>query len=234
MLAGLPLALWIPYDSYRSTHLQHHRHGGRHLTDVSRDPESFYLPAGTLRQSGAFMRAFYSINCTLAGRLILGPAIAIAQLWIREGRLVLCGDRRRMVIWTRHALAVAVVLLWTVGVCHIPILVYAALVVYPSISLSQLRSFAEHHAAAELHLRTAAVEAHPVWALIFLNNNLHIAHHAHPKLAWYELPRAWRQMRESAIASGRVFRGGYGELCKQYLFRPVISIEHPFSSRGER
>jgi fatty acid desaturase len=233
MLASLPLALWLPYDIYRRTHLQHHRHGGRHLTDVSRDPESFYLPAGSLRHAGAITRALYSINCTLAGRLILGPAIAIGKLGISEARLILCGDRRRMVIWTRHALAAALVLLWTAGVCHIPFLVYAALVVYPSISLSQLRSFAEHHADAELHLRTAAVEANPVWALIFLNNNLHIAHHAHPKLPWYELPRAWRQMQDSAIASGRVFRGGYGELCRQYLFKPVISVEHPSSSCGD-
>src|ERR1700689_1135378 len=116
MLASLPLALWIPYDIYRSTHLQHHRHGGRHLTDVSRDPESFYLPAGTLRHAGAITRALYSINCTLAGRLILGPAIAIAKFGVSEARLILCGDRRRMVIWTRHGLAAALVLLWTVGV----------------------------------------------------------------------------------------------------------------------
>jgi fatty acid desaturase len=233
MLASLPLALWMPYDIYRRTHLRHHRHGGRHLTDVSRDPESFYLPAGTLRHAGAITRTLYSINCTLAGRLILGPAIAIAKFGVSEARLILCGDRYRMVIWTRHVLAAAVVLLWTVGVCRIPFLVYAALVVYPSISLSQLRSFAEHRADAELHLRTAAVEANPVWALIFLNNNLHIAHHAHPKLPWYELPRAWRQMRDSAIASGRVFRGGYGELCRQYLFKPVISVEHPSTSHGD-
>jgi fatty acid desaturase len=105
------------------------------------------------------------------------------------------------------------------------------LVVYPSISLSQLRSFAEHRADAQAQLRTATVEANPLWALIFLNNNLHIAHHAHPKLPWHELPRAWRGMRASAIASGRVFRGGYGEILARYLFRPVISVEHPAAMR---
>jgi fatty acid desaturase len=227
MLASLPLSLWIPYGIYRRIHLQHHRHGGRHLTDVSRDPESFYLRPGSLRQAGALARAIHLTNCTLAGRLIIGPAVAVAKFGISETRLICCGDRRRIVTWLRHAVAVALVLFWTVGVCRIPFLVYAALMVYPSIALGQLRSFAEHRADADSRLRTAAVEAGPVWGLIFLNNNLHIAHHAQPRLPWYELPRAWRQMRDAALASGLVFRGGYGEVIKQYLFQPVISVEHP-------
>jgi fatty acid desaturase len=233
MLASLPLSLWIPYGIYRATHLQHHRHGGRHLTEVRRDPESFYLRSGVLSRAGIIGRALHLANCTLAGRLILGPAIATCKFWASEARMVRAGDRRRMVMWARHAPAVAMVLLWTVGVCRIPILVYVALVVYPSISLSQLRSFAEHRAHAESPLRTATVEAGAAWALIFLNNNLHIAHHAYPKLPWYELPRVWRQMRAPAIESGLVFQGGYGELFKEYLLRPVITAEHPGSSGTE-
>jgi fatty acid desaturase len=155
------------------------------------------------------------------------------KFWACEARLILSGDRHRTVVWVRHALAVAMVMVWTVGVCRIPFLVYAALVVYPSMSLGQLRSFVEHRADADSTRRTVAVEAGTVLALIFLNNNLHIAHHAHPKLPWYELPRAWRHMRGSAMESGLVFRGGYREICRRYLFRPIISVEHP-SSRGDR
>jgi fatty acid desaturase len=233
MLAGLPLSLWLPYGSYRATHLQHHRHGGRHLTDVSRDPESFYIQSGRFSRAGPLGRALRLANCMLAGRLILGPAIATAKFWESEARLVWSGDRRRVGIWTRHALAVSLVLLWTVGVCHIPFWVYALLVVYPSISLGQLRSFVEHRADAELQRRTVAVEGGPLWALIFLNNNLHIAHHAHPKLPWYELPRVWREMRGPAIGCGLVFQGGYHQVFKEYLFRPVINVEHPATSGVE-
>jgi len=229
MLACLPLSLWIPYGSYRATHLQHHRHGGRHLTDVSRDPESFYMPSGILSQAGPLGRALHRANCTLAGRLVLGPAIAIVKFWASEARIVWSGDRRRIIIWRRHALALSMVLLWTVGVCRIPFLVYAVMVVYPSVSLGQLRSFVEHRADSEQHRRTVTVEGSPLWALIFLNNNLHIAHHAHPRLPWYELPRVWREMRASAVRSGLVFRGGYRQVAKEYLFRPVISVEHPAS-----
>ncbi len=81
-LASVPLSLWIPYGSYRATHIQHHRHGGRHLTDVARDPESFYLPSGLLSQIGIVGRALHLANCTLAGRLILGPAICDGQILV--------------------------------------------------------------------------------------------------------------------------------------------------------
>jgi fatty acid desaturase len=226
-LGGPPLSLWIPYRIYRATHLQHHRHGGRHLTEVSRDPESFFLRPGTLSRSGCLRRALYLANCTLAGRLLFGPALAVLRFWAAETRKILAGDRRSRIIWARHAIAAATVLLWTAGVCHIPVAAYVMLFVYPSISLSHLRSFAEHRADPEPSLRTMAVEAHPVWALIFLNNNLHIAHHAHPKLPWHQLPQAWSQMRSFAIGSGLVFHRGYRQVTDNYLLRPVISVEHP-------
>jgi fatty acid desaturase len=232
MLGGLPLSLWIPYAVYRETHLRHHRHGGRYLTEVVRDPESFYLQPGTLSNAGVIRRAIHTANCTLAGRIILGPAVAIATLWAREARKLRSGDRRRILIWLRHALGVALVLLWTVGVCHVPLTVYVALVVYPSMSLSHLRSFAEHRADVSSRLRTTVVEANPVLALIFLNNNLHIAHHAHPKLPWHQLPRAWRQMRGSVSDPRLVFHGGYRSVIRNYLFRPRITVEHPGSSTG--
>lgn len=227
MLASTPLSLWLPYRIYRATHLQHHRHGGRHLTEVSRDPESFFLRPGTLSKTGPLRRALYRVNCTLAGRLIVGPALAVWRFWAAETRRALGRDRRCRMIWARHALAVSVVLLWTIGVCHIPLAVYVLFIVYPSVALTHLRSFAEHRAHQEPSLRTTAVEAHPVWALIFLNNNLHIAHHAHPTLPWHQLPRVWRHMRASAIASGLVFPRGYRQVVDDYLLRPVISVEHP-------
>jgi fatty acid desaturase len=225
-LGALPLALWIPYTVYRETHLRHHRHGGRGLTQVARDPESFYLPAGVLSRVGRLRRWVHRANCTLAGRLVLGPALAIAAFWSGEFRRVRSGDRRRVRIWARHALGVALVLTWTVGVCHIPLLVYAAFIVYPSVSISHLRSFAEHRADVDPLLRTRVVEAHPVWAMIFLNNNLHIAHHAKPKVPWYQLPRVWGQMRHPAHERGLVFDGGYREVIQKYFFRPYISLDY--------
>jgi fatty acid desaturase len=232
MIGGAPLSLWIPYAIYRDTHIQHHRHARRHLTEIEHDPESFYLPPGYLSAAGRVRGALLRANCTLAGRIVLGPAIAMARFWATEARKVR-SERRRLLVWCRHAIVTAVVLVWVVGVCHVPFLVYALLVVYPSISLTLLRSFAEHRADDHSHLRTNVVEASPVWALLFLNNNLHIAHHARPDVPWHELPGVWRQIRRAAPESGVVFKCGYREVIRNYLFRPFITPEHP-ASNSER
>jgi fatty acid desaturase len=94
-------------------------------------------------------------------------------------------------------------------------------------ALTHVRSYAEHCAEAAPRLRTRVVETNALWSLLFLNNNLHIAHHAHPQLAWYRLPRTWRQMRGSVPEPGLIF-AGYRQVMRRYLFRPYITAEHPF------
>ena len=176
LIGGVPLSLWIPYAIYRETHIRHHRHSARRLTEVGHDPESFYLPPGHLAKVGPLRRVLLMANCTLAGRVILGPPIAIATFWASEARK-LRSDRRHRLIWCRHALAVSALLVWTVGVCDVPLIVYVLLVVYPSISLTHLRSFAEHRADDHSHLRTNVVEANPFWGLIFLDRQGRKARH---------------------------------------------------------
>jgi fatty acid desaturase len=226
LLGSLPLALWIPYRVYRVTHLQHHRHGGRGLTDVFKDPESFYLHPGMLAKHGHLRRALHLANCTLAGRLALGPALSVYGFWRSEIRKILAGDSARKAIWARHVCAATLVLFWVTQICHVPLHTYFLCVIYPSISLTHLRSFAEHRADVESTKRTVAVEGGHLWSLLFLNNNLHIAHHAYPRLPWYELPAAWRQLRGHFLDRGLVI-GGYLEVVQSYLLRPVISPEHP-------
>jgi fatty acid desaturase len=233
LIASLPLSLWIPYGIYRDTHLRHHEHRGQHLTDPVLDPESFYLESGTVSHRGRLLRAVYEANTTLAGRLLVGPILSVVAIWAPEIERLKAGDLSHAGLWARHVVAVATVGVWVVGICHIPAWVYLALMVYPSVSLGQLRSFAEHRAHADPEKRTTVVEAHPLIALIFLNNNLHIAHHAHPKLPWYRLPGTWAGMRRSTSDAGLIFAGGYGQIVRSYLFRPVISIEHPLSRRAE-
>jgi len=229
LIGSVPWSLWIPYEIYRETHIRHHRHSGRRLTEVGHDPESFYLPPGHLAKVGAFRRAMLLANCTLAGRLLLGPLIAVASFWMDSARQLRASPRHRW-IWLRHILAVAVLVTWMTWICDVPAWIYALLVVYPSISLTHLRSFAEHRADDHSPARTNVVESNPLWSLIFLNNNLHVAHHAHPHVPWYELPQVWQRMREVAPGAGIVFRGGYREVCRKYLFRPFITPEHPYAN----
>lgn len=227
LIGGIPLSLWLPYGVYRDTHLRHHRYAGRHLTDPLRDPESFYLPAGTLARLRGLKAWAYSVNRTLAGRLVVGPALTLCRSFSSELPLIRSGARHRRGIWLGHLLWITLVLVWVVGICRIPAPVYLLLIVYPSISLGLLRSFAEHRAADNPRERTAVVDAHAFWSLLFLNNNLHVAHHAHPRVPWYELPRVWREMCGAYGGAVLQYPGGYREILRRFLFRPVIAAEHP-------
>jgi fatty acid desaturase len=100
---------------------------------------------------------------------------------------------------------------------------YVAFPVYPSISFGLLRSFAEHRADSDIRRRTRVVEAGPFWSLIFLHNNLHVAHHAHPHAPWYLLPRLWLQMRTTVTAPDLIMAGGYVEVMKRYFVRSAMS-----------
>ena len=232
ILGGVPLSLFIPYAIYRRSHLWHHRFGGRILTDPRVDPESFYLMHGTLANAGAPVQFLRRANTTLLGRLILGPWIAIGTFLVGPARSLAAGEGREWRIWATHGLAVAALLFWVVGICGINVLLYIACFVYPGQALTLLRSFAEHRANADPAQRTAVVEANPLLSLIFLYNNLHVVHHNRPTLPWYALPAAWRQLQAErgdapARAAGMVYAGGYIEVLRRYLLRPVIEAEYP-------
>jgi fatty acid desaturase len=225
LLGALPWTLWIPYGLYRESHLRHHRHEGRYLTDVDRDPESFYWLAATSADGGRLMRAITAFNCTLIGRLLVGPALLLSRFWRRETVKIYGGVGRRRALWIRHAVGLSVVYGWLIGVCHIPLIFYVAFLVYPSMSLGLLRSFVEHRADSDIRRRTRVVEAGPLWSLIFLHNNLHIAHHAQPQISWYQLPRIWSAMRATVCAPDLIVTGGYFEVAKRYFIRSVMSAD---------
>ncbi|MEI9985875.1 MAG: fatty acid desaturase [Aliidongia sp.] len=227
LLGAPPLALWLPYAIYRRTHLAHHAHGGAALTDPDGDPESHYLPAGTLAGRGAIRRRLRQWNATLAGRLMIGPLFLVVGCWRMELQR-LPADRRSRWLWIRHGLSVALVLGWVGGVCRIPLSEYLCLMVYPSISLGLLRSFAEHRAHPISGHRTAVVEAGMFWSGLFLNNNLHAVHHRQPGLPWYRLPAVWRAIEaEIELGPEMRIRGGYAEIFRKHLFSGTGSVEHP-------
>ena len=78
------------------------------------------------------------------------------------------------------------------------------------------------------------VETSWLLSLLFLNNNLHIVHHAKPGMAWYDLPRAWKATRQDAIAAGILVRPGYRDLVRKHLFRPIIAGEYPMIATADQ
>jgi fatty acid desaturase len=226
LIGAPPLCLWLPYVLYRESHRRHHRDA--HLTDPLEDPESTYTTAEAWRRAGRARRGVHLACNTLVGRLLLGPPRSVVGFWLGQVRLIVGGRRDLARVCLAHGVAVAVVLAWVCGVCHIGLLTYVAGVVYPATALVMIRSLAEHRAAEGVQERTAVVEHAGLLGLLFLNNNLHVLHHAEPGLPWYALPAQWRARRAALLAArpGPVYRS-YLEVAARYALRPHHRGPHP-------
>ena len=226
LLGALPLSLWLPYERYRATHLQHHR--DERITDPLDDPESAYLTPEEWRRLNPLKRTLIAAQTTLLGRLVIGPAWSIGRFLAAETRAIIAGDRQRARIWAMHLGGVGLVLCWLGVVCGISLWLYALAIVYPGTSLILLRAFAEHRAAASIGQRTAIVETAVILGPLFLFNNLHAVHHAKPGLPWYALPRWYRRNRaELAAENGGLVYSSYFEIARRFLLRPHDTVTHP-------
>ena len=160
----------------------------RTSTEPDTDPESFYVSPDAWGRMGRLRRAVHLVNQTLAGRLSIGPAIIAGRFWLEEARRLVRGDFTHGRTWAGHVVGVALVFAWTAGVCEVSIAAYVALFAWPGLSLTLLRSFAEHEPATREDRRTVIVESGGLGSLLYLNNNLHAVHHAFPSLPWHAIP----------------------------------------------
>ena len=232
-LAYPPLALWLPYDRYRATHLQHH-HDER-LTDPLDDPESRYLTRDDWHRLGWLGQRLVRVQSTLAGRLLIGPGWVMATFLRDEARDVIADVPCRRRIWAEHLAAVTAIVLWLHFACGISLALYGAAFVYGGTALMLIRSFAEHRAEAAVIKRTAVVEDYGPLALLYLFNNLHAAHHARPSLPWYRLPAFFAANRDIFVdaARGPYYRG-YREVFRRFWLRPHDAAVHPLGRIPQR
>jgi fatty acid desaturase len=228
-LVWLPLGLLVPYRRFREQHLMHHVDS--RLTDPYDDPESYYLARSDWERLPRALRKVLQFNNVLAVRLLFGPVIAaVGYLWAEARAMIRPNDRKAgrklRLAWAHHAIGLAV--LWAIVhfVFAMPIGIYV-LAVYLARSLLAVRSYCEHQWAERVEARTVIVES-PLLGFLFLNNNLHVVHHAHPRLPWHALPAAYRARREDwqAINGGYVFRG-YGAVLRNFAFRAKERVPHP-------
>jgi len=231
LIGAPPLNLWLPYVLYRDSHRLHHRDA--HLTDPLEDPESAYLTAQAWRRAGPVRRWSHVACNTLIGRLLLGPLRAIVVFWARQLRLIAGGRSDLARVWLVHGVWVAGLLVWICGVCHIGLFTYGFGVVYPATALVMIRSLAEHRAADGVEDRTAVVENAGPLGVLFLNNNLHLMHHAEPSLPWYALPARWRATRADLLTAraGPIYRS-YLQVARLYALRPHHLGPHPSLREG--
>lgn len=226
LLVFVTPTFWLPYGRYRDTHLQHHH--DIDLTDPARDPESYYLLPDDWANAGAVKRFFFHINHTLAGRMIIGPAVSIVRIWVSEIALVLKGDTYRRNEWALFAVSCVISFVLITVVAGMPFWKYYLLIAYPGLSLALVRSYCEHQAAANAQHRTIIVEAHPFWSLLFLNNNLHVAHHTKPALPWYKIPDYYAAEKDEMITRNNGYTmQGYSEIFRRFFFSAKEPIAYP-------
>ncbi len=230
ILVSLPVAVTFPYRRYRDLHLKHH--DDANLTDPYEDPESYFWPLQDYTLMRPLMKKLFRFNNTLFGRLTIGPALTIYGFLRTEIARLRRGEQGVGCAWLLHVLGLSALTFIVTVVFAMPFWVYAAVVIYPAMSLISLRSYAEHQAAENVGGRTAIVETNPALALLYLNNNLHIVHHANPHEPWYDLPGIYRERREQFLnANGHTLFKGYGEITRRFAFSIKQPVDHPYMYR---
>lgn len=222
------LTLVIPYRRFRDTHLAHHHDA--ELTDPYDDPESNYLAERDWRAVPSWLKGVLRFNNTLAGRMLIGPLVGQLFWILAELRDARRGDRRIVEGWLWHLPAVAVVLA-VVAASPMPVWAYLA-AAYAGVSLLKIRTFLEHQAHEKARGRTVIIEDRGPLALLFLNNNLHVVHHAHPRVPWYRLPALYDANRARFLGMNEGYRyASYAEVFARYLFRAKDPVPHPILRR---
>ena len=224
-IVGFPcLGLLIPYRRFKDLHLAHHR--DENLTDPYDDPESNYLDPEIWARQPRWRQKLLRFNNTLLGRMLVGPAIGYITFVRTDWRAIREGDRRVTLAWMLQVLSVAVVL-WLVWLSPMPVWAYLP-AAYFGYSIIKIRTFLEHRAHDHASGRTAIVEDRGILSFLFLNNNLHVVHHLHPRVAWYDLPALYRADRDRYLQrnDSYVYRS-YAQIFRQHFWRAKDPVPHP-------
>ncbi|WP_412033244.1 fatty acid desaturase [Mesorhizobium sp. CA8] len=226
----LPIGLVWPFRRFKTIHLRHH--ADERLTDPLDDPESYYQALWMHEELPQAMKFLLKINNTMVGRLVLGPWLSSVGFFIDDARQIAAGDQAIRKAWLLHAIGIAVVApIVTFGFC-IPLWLYVLVPVWLGQSLISVRTYAEHQWSEHPEGRTIIVERSPL-SFLFLNNNLHFVHHKSPTVAWYRLPKLFRDRREEWLRmnNGYVYPN-YLALIKSYAFSAKEPVIHPVLRRA--
>ncbi len=219
------LTVFVPYIRFRDTHLAHH-HDER-LTDPYDDPESNYMDPAVWARISPWLKRVLRANNSLLGRILLGPAISTIAFARSDLRAATRGDTAIRDAWLWHLPGLGMVAAWlwaTPGMGAGWYLVAA----YLAYGILKIRTFLEHRAHEKARGRTVIVEDRGPLAFLFLNNNLHVVHHAKPKAPWYQLPALYADNRGEFLRrnEGYLYHG-YGEIFRRYFLTAKDPVPHP-------
>ena len=220
VIGSIPVTLWIPYFSFKKDHIEHHQSD---LTHPGLDNESYYVSPEAWARAGKIRRAVYWANRTILFRMFVWTVVStLTYLWsiIRQ---MLRGDKQAWFAMAVHAAGLVVVAYLVRSVGGMPLWQFALGTTYGGRILNAIRPFPEHKYQSGVETRTAMVMAGPFMSLLMLNNNLHVAHHEQPGVAWYEVPNMSVRVNavERAREVGLLYEGGYAEVFRKFSFKPM-------------
>ena len=223
-LAIVSLGLLVPYIRFRDTHLAHHI--DERLTDPYDDPETnFYDPAVWARMAH-WQQQIMQLNNTLLGRMLIGPLISQVMFMRGDWREMRQGNCAIIGAWGIHLLSSALVIT-VVVTSPMPIWIYL-MCCYFAMSVLKIRTFLEHRAHQYSTARTVIIDDKGPLAFLFLNNNLHAVHHLHPQVAWYNLPRLYRDNTDSYDRFNEDYNyRSYAQVIARYFVKAKDPVPHP-------
>lgn len=219
------LTVCIPYIRFRDSHLEHHQDSS--LTDPYDDPETNFHDPAVWASLPNWWQVVLQFNNTLAGRMLIGPMVAQFVFMRCDLAAIKNGNRAVLRGWLWHIPALAIVFWWIIAVSAMP--VWAFLIsAYVSLSILKIRTYLEHQAHERVRGRTVVIEDRGLLSLIFLNNNFHVVHHMHPRLAWYRLPKIYFDNPQRYLGCNDGYRyQSYREIFRKHLFRAKDPVPHP-------
>lgn len=226
------LTLFVPYLRFRDTHIAHHH--DENLTDPYDDPETNFIDPEVWERWPLWRKAVQQWNNTLLGRMIVGPIIGQIVFMYSDAKAILNGNRRIALSWGIHTISVCAIFWFMSHVSNVTFSAYA-LASYFSLSILKIRTFLEHRAHDHAAARTVIIEDRGLLALFFLNNNFHSVHHAHPKLAWYDLPKIYQSNKDQYLARNEGYAyASYKDVFAEYFVKSKDPVPHPLWSKSNR
>src|SRR5690606_12017203 len=163
----------------------------------------------------------------MVGRFFLGPWLSSIGFVIDDIKQMIAGDKAIRKAWLLHAIGLVVVVPIVIFGFGMPLWLYILVPAWFGQSLISIRTFAEHQWSEHPEGRTVIIERSPL-SFLFLNNNLHFVHHKKPTVAWYELPRLYRENREAWLKANNGYAyPNYLALLKAYAFKAKEPVVHP-------
>lgn len=220
----LPLGLVFPYGRFRDSHLAHHR--DEFLTDPYDDPELNF-------QDPELWPTYVTPDALALAVQQHASGADVGRAGDRGGRLY-CqglpvdggGDRAILRDYLLHLVGLIIVARIVQG-SDMPGWAYLVSA-YGGMSILKIRTYLEHRAHDLARCRTVIIDGGVILPFLFLNNNLHVVHHAKPSVAWYKLPALYRANRDEYLRRNEGYRySSYAEVFRHYFFKAKDPVPHP-------